>query len=107
MARYNFYKTKNKVICVSSYAGKTVRGIAKCSPEDAFDEEKGKRLAQLRCDLKVAAARVRNAEAKMDEAEKVLTSAEVRFDNMCAYYDDASRELDDLVVELEEFEDTL
>lgn len=107
MARYNFYKTKNKVICVSSYAGKTIRGVAKCAPNDTFDEEKGKRLAQLRCDLKVAAARVRNAEAKMNEAEKSLADAEVRFDNMCAYYEDASNTWDELVVELEEFQDSL
>lgn len=31
--RYRFYVTDNKVICVSSYAGKTVRGVAKCDPQ--------------------------------------------------------------------------
>lgn len=107
MARYSFYKTKNKVICVSSYAGKTIRGIAKCSPDDTFDEEKGERLARLRCDLKVAAARMVNAEAKMNEAADAMDKAEDRYDKMCAYFEDASREWDDLWDELCEFQGSL
>ena len=50
MARYRFIETNNKVICISTYAKKVVRGVAKCSPNDNFDIEIGKKLAQLRCD---------------------------------------------------------
>ena len=37
MARYRFIQTGNKVICISTYAKKVVKGIAKCSPNDEFD----------------------------------------------------------------------
>lgn len=33
---------------------KTIRAKAKCSPEDEFDVEKGKQLAKLRLNVKVA-----------------------------------------------------
>ena len=73
MARYKFYDYKEKdgtpvVVCVSSYAGKPVKGRAKCSPHDTFDIEKGKRLAQARCDLLIAQKRQKRAISKMHEA---------------------------------------
>lgn len=43
MTKYT-YHTDNKslVICVATYAGKTVKGIAKCNTEqDTFDLQKG------------------------------------------------------------------
>lgn len=66
MARYTFYKQGNNVICVSHYAGKTVKGIARCAPDDVYDENFGKALAQLRCDIKVAEKRYK---AAVDNAE--------------------------------------
>ena len=64
MARYRFIETNNKVICISTYAKKVVRGVAKCSPNDNFDIEIGKRLAQLRCDEKIADKRANRALVK-------------------------------------------
>ena len=40
--KYRYYTAGNKIIAVSTYAGKTVRGIAKCAEGDTFDIEKGK-----------------------------------------------------------------
>ena len=40
--RYNYYTTQNKVIAVSTYAGRTVKGIAKCDPRDTFSIDSGK-----------------------------------------------------------------
>ena len=61
MARYTFYKQGNNVICVSHYAGKTVKGIAKCAPTDTYSDDFGKALSQLRCDIKVARKRYQAA----------------------------------------------
>lgn len=58
----------NMIVAVSSYAGKTVRGIAKCHPNDSFDEEFGKKLAVARCNLKVAKKRQARADRKVREA---------------------------------------
>ena len=53
--RYKYYtNNKDVVVAVSSYAGKTVRGVAKCDPRDTFDIEKGKELAAARCNEKIA-----------------------------------------------------
>ena len=58
---YRYVVTSNKVIALSTYAGKTVRGIAKCHPDDKFDEEIGKKLAAARCNQKIAAKRYERA----------------------------------------------
>ena len=45
--RYFYNVSDNKVVCVSHYAGKAVRGIAKCDPVDNFVEDQGMRLREL------------------------------------------------------------
>ena len=46
--KYKFYTNGSRVIAVSTYAGKTVRGVAVCHAGDTFSLEKGKKLAALR-----------------------------------------------------------
>lgn len=46
-----------EVIAISHYAGQTIKGVAKCSPNDEFDLEYGKRLAAARCNQKVCEKR--------------------------------------------------
>lgn len=64
---YKYIVTNNKVIALSSYAGKTVRGVAKCHPNDVFDEEFGKKLAAARCNLKIAEKRHLRAKNRYDK----------------------------------------
>ena len=46
--RYHVSDDNKKVICISSFAKKPVRGIAKCDTNyDEFDVETGKQLAGL------------------------------------------------------------
>ena len=52
--KYKFYTNGSRVIAVSTYAGKTVRGVAVCHAGDTFSLEKGKKLAALRCAEKIA-----------------------------------------------------
>ena len=40
--KYRYYTNGRRVIAVSTYAGKTVRGVATCDPGDEFSMEKGK-----------------------------------------------------------------
>ena len=62
MSQYRFYDNGSKVVAVSSYAGRPVRGVAKCDPRDSFDIEKGRALAEARCDVKVAQKRADRSE---------------------------------------------
>ena len=88
--KYKYYTGKNTVVAVSSYAGKPVRGIAKCDPRDEFDIEKGKELAAARCNLKVAEKRHIRSINKLIEANKQLNDAIDYFNRMATYEADSS-----------------
>jgi hypothetical protein len=87
--KYRFYQAGNKVIAVSTYAGKAVRGVAKTDPSDEFDFEKGKKLAAARCNAKVAEKRYRRAKGKIAEAETQVKDATRFYDKMRHYYEDS------------------
>ena len=89
MEKYKYYTTNNKVIAVSTYAGKTVRGVAKCDPRDTFDLEKGKVLAAKRCNEKVAKRRYARAQKRVKEAERDLWAAQKHYHKMLQYRADA------------------
>ena len=88
--RYNTYTNGvDKVIVTSTYAGKTVRGVAICAPGDDFDLEFGKRLAAARCNEKVAEKRYNRANAKLNS---ILDQKNELFEKLCDaenYYHDS------------------
>ena len=104
MFNYKYIVNKNKVICLSSYAGKAVRGIAKCAPNDTFDEEFGKDLATARCAAKIAAKRYNRATKKFAEANKELTAARAFYDQMAEYFIHSKAEYEEAKNALEHFE---
>lgn len=102
--KYKIFVGPNKVIAVSTYAGKAVRGVAKCAPGDNFDIEKGKDLAIARCAAKIAEKRLRRAANKKREAELAIYETNAHYDRMIAYLDDSYAALnvaEDLVKQLE------
>ena len=104
MARYRFIEAGNKIICISTYAKKVVKGIAKCSPSDNFNIEIGKKLAQLRCDEKIADKRAYRAAEKFIEAEENLSDAMEYFNRMKEYYFDSEFAYDKAHKNLIEYE---
>ena len=95
--KYKFYTNGSRIIAVSTYAGKIVRGIANCHDGDEFSLEKGKQLAALRCAEKIARKRLNRAERKVDEAYCAYMNAEAYLDKMCDYKGDALCELDKVI----------
>ena len=89
LEKYRFYVAGRKVIAVSSYAGKTVRGCSICHPEDKFDLETGKRLAAARCNEKIAAKRLDRAAKKSVQARLDVETAKKHLADMQEYYNDA------------------
>lgn len=87
--KYRYYTNGQRVIAVSTYAGKTVRGVAACDPNDTFSMEKGKELAAARCAVKIANKRLARAQRKEAEASEALTAAEIHMDKMTNYCSDA------------------
>ena len=109
MARYRYFtdEKNQKVIAVSTYAGKTVRGVAKTDPKDNFNIETGKILAKARCDMKVAEKRAKRASKKLNEARDLLENAKQHYGKMLSYFSDsmiaqtmAQEYLDDLIKRL-------
>ena len=89
-SKYKYAQTGNKVIAISTYAGRTMKGVAKADPRDAFSLEDGKKLAAARCNAKIATKRTKNAEAQLNKAKAALELAEARYNKMTAYFNDAS-----------------
>ena len=103
---YHFFQHGNRVIAVTTYAGRTVRGVAVCADDDNFDLEYGKRLAAARCNYKVAKKRRDRAFAKVASAAQVYETAVNNMDKYRRYFYDASNavleagtELDNVLAE--------
>lgn len=60
--KYVINEEKRTVVALSSFAGQVVRGVARCAPNDVWDVEAGKRLAEARCSAKIAHKRLKRAE---------------------------------------------
>ena len=90
---YKFVHLKNRVIAISTYAGKTVKGEAACHPDDEFDTEFGEKLAEARCRVKVAKKRAARAKKKRIEAERMVEDAMRHLTKMNNYSSDAEMEL--------------
>lgn len=95
ISKYKFYKAKDKVFAVSTFAGKTVKGVAKCDPRDTFDEDYGKELAAARCAEKIAKKRLARAKKKMVDARKAWEKASAYYDDMFNYEADAEMRLEE------------
>lgn len=106
--KYVFNVSNNKVVCVSHFAGKAVRGVAKCDPNfDEFVFDTGKKLSQKRCDVKVFEKRVKRANQRLKEAIEAYTAAKDLVARMTSYRNDAVIQLNEAVKDLEEFESSL
>ena len=104
--KYNFYVVGHKVIAVSTYCGRRVRGVAKCSTDDTFDIEKGKKLAAARCNLRIAEKRAKRAQKKFNEAMVNVEKAQAFQTKMLNYRHEAlmskavaKREVEDMLRE--------
>lgn len=103
--KYIYNIAENKVVCVSHFAGRAVRGIAKCDTNcDTFDVESGKELSQARCDVKVAEKRAKRARQKVAEAVEAYEQAKKYLDKMHRYSNDAEAELNQAVLHLQDVE---
>lgn len=106
ITKYSFYtkpaENNLDIIAVSTFAGKTVKGIAKCHPNDKFDQTKGMNIAAARCAEKIARKRVKRAESCLEKAHKALEEAQTQVSRMEAYVDDSWTELFDTQAYLDE-----
>lgn len=110
--KYRFFTRTKKdgakqVIAISTYGGKTVRGIANCDPRDDYSFENGKRLAAARCNLKIAEKRAARACRKVKEATEAYEVQKRFLDRMKEYKYDAEHEVDVARIELNKLLESL
>lgn len=87
--KYKYYTNGKEVIAVSTYAGKRVRGVAKCDPRDDFNLTKGQEIAAARCNAKIAKKRLKRAAERQRSAEYEAANAETHLYRMQRYYNDS------------------
>ena len=103
MYNYKYIENGNKIIALSTFAGKAVRGIAKCNPADTFNSETGRDLATARCANKIARKRVKRAEQKLHLATIELEKAQAFYSQMKQYHANALAELHETEDAVENF----
>ncbi len=82
MARYNFYKHDNEIICVSRYAGKPVKAVAKCAPQDEFNDKIGSMIAKMRVDIKVAEKRQKRLQEEKERIWNMIGELEYTYNTL-------------------------
>ena len=112
---YEYFDNKRQcraVKATTTYAGKRVEGVSYVHPDDNFDLTRGKYLAKLRCEVKIAERRASRYKNKVnnlikDKVALILTLKQL--DEDIAYCQDISNrsleEVDDLNKKIEEFLD--
>ena len=94
------------VVALSTFAGETVRGVARCAPNDAFNIEAGKKIAEARCSAKIAHKRLKRAEEL-----KIMASYGAKYynellDTYTRYETDALAKVAEAVKNLKEIEES-
>ena len=108
LEKYRFFNRSNReVIAVSTYAGKPVRGVAKLTPGDTFNEEAGKKLAAARCNEKIARKRFARATAKIKEAKASYEKEIAWYNRMVDYYNDSAAAVEEAVKMVKELEENM
>lgn len=87
--KYRYYTNGEIVVAVASYKGRTIRGVAKCSEQDEFDLETGKKLAAARCAMKIARERVKYTRVQRDMWQDILAYNAAQYEKWEDRYDDA------------------
>ena len=103
--KYRYYTNgENVVVAVASYKGRTIRGVAKCSEQDEFDLETGKKLAAARCAMKIAKKRVKYAKREEEHWQRMiafetecLTKAEDRYSDAIEIEKQAKHTYEELI----------
>lgn len=90
--RYQYYDSPDKIVCVTRFAGCTVKGTAKWVHLGPYDATYGRMLAKARCDEKVAVRRKAIAQKEFEDARRRYEAAYAYCDKMGKYLSDALKQ---------------
>ena len=98
---------KTGIVCVGSYAGKTVRGVARCNPKDTFDFETGKKLATARCEQKILTKRAKYMENKLKRITANIERTQAYLREETEYYNKVLEKAENINYILDNLEEDL
>ena len=99
-----YYTNHTSVVVAVEYVnGRRFRAIARCLPEDTFDYERGKQIADLKLRLKIKEATLRELNEQLDLVERELKFWTKHHDTELEKVRTISNECLALAFELEEF----
>ena len=88
--KYKIDEEKRTIVAMSTFAGRTVVGVARCAEEDTFDVEAGKKLAAARCSVKIAEKRMKRANECYAWAKESAEYWTAEFEKMSSYKEDST-----------------
>jgi hypothetical protein len=103
--KYRIDEEKRTVVAMSTFAGKTVVGVAHCAPSDEFNVETGKKIAAARCSLKIAEKRMKRAKECNKWANECVTFWTEHEEKMKRYDADSVEAYNKAVAALAEIEE--
>lgn len=104
--KYKIDEEKRTIVAMSTFAGKTVVGVARCADTDEFNIETGKKIAAARCSVKIAEKRMKRAEECHSFATDALVFWTERKANMEHYELDSVEAYKKAVEDLAKLEKT-
>ena len=105
--KYVVDEEKRTIVCLTTFAGQVVRGVARCSPNDVWDVEVGKKWATARCSAKIALKRLRRAEDMVMGSKEGLRYFTEQMAKYEKYELDAIEEVKATAAELKKLEESL
>ena len=105
--KYVINEEKRTIVCLTTFAGQVVRGVARCSPNDEWNIEVGKEYATARCAAKVALKRLRRAEDLVKWSHDALEFYNAQVSKYEKYELDAIEEVKITAANLKKIEDRL
>lgn len=107
--KYHFYYNfaNNTVVCITFYKGQTIRGAAKCNPDDNFNLDVGRRLAYLRCKQKFAKKKLKHSRKVYNESAIISAKAKNNFEKAREFMNDSEMQFENANNELIKFESEL
>ena len=105
--KYVIDEEKRVVVALSTFAGEVVRGVARCAPNDVFDIEAGKKLAEARCSAKIAHKRLRRAEDMVEWATEGFEYFSEQVEKYKKYENDSLEKVKNATAQLAKLEESL
>lgn len=90
--KFRFDETNGIVEATSTYAGKLVTGIARCSEEDNYNPLIGMEIAKRKCNIKILNKRIKNLEKQEDKLQDQIIELEEKINKILEYRMNAKRE---------------